>query len=606
MVLAFLTATSAAWANPNGVAVIIGNQKYADKDIPDVDFAHRDSEAMLRFVRDVLGYREENILILKDASQAQMESAFGRKGNHRGRAFQYVRPGQSDLMVFYSGHGVPGRTDGRSYLLPTDAALTTSDINGYPLNVLYENLAKAGAKSVTVFLDACFSGGSHNGPLIKGASGIQVLPEEKSESAQDNQGSEITVVTAAGQDQLASWDEEAKHGLFTEYLLRALYGQADGGRWGDGNGKVTLGEVRNFLNDEMRYRARRAYNREQTPTVVGHPEKVLAAAEGKAFPERPAIEQPLSPAVPVKSIELTPMETERVALENANVRALPSVASAKIGMVKKGAIVAVPGKVVDQPWLAIEKDGEIWGYVYEALLGDPGQLAEAQKKQETAQKLDRRLSELEDKVANQPKEPEGYRPPPPPPPREERIAVRRFPGSDRDRYRPSAPRDRRERIAFARQRLTTLLGQMGRLLQNQSYLKRVKAPIICPDGSRCIIDAISSLSYNEVQPRPNKCSLKIKASFEHDRKIERNGKRKGVNVKNRKGDLKFWGPQTRDSKTMAIKSHQGRKLYEVTHYLYGKARFTSREDRNQFASMAEEVSRLCRGPGVIKDRRSRR
>ena len=57
------------------------------------------------------------------------------------------------------------------------------------------------------------------------------------------------------------------------------------------------------------------------------------------------------------------------------------------------------------------------------------------------------------------------------------------------------------------------------------------------------------------------------------------------------------------SKTLAIRSYDGRKLYEVTHYLYGIARFTSREDRNRFAVMAEEVRHLCQGPGVIRDRR---
>ena len=39
----------------------------------------------------------------------------------------------------------------------------------------------------------------------------------------------LTILKAAGPDQIASWDTEATHGLFTLHLLKALGGTADGG-----------------------------------------------------------------------------------------------------------------------------------------------------------------------------------------------------------------------------------------------------------------------------------------------------------------------------------------------------------------------------------------
>ncbi len=105
-------------AKSESVAIIIGNRNYQDKDIPTVDFAHRDADAFLLFARNVLDISDDNIIFLKDATQARIEAAFGRQGNHRGKAFQYVRPGISNLYVFYSGHGMPGKTDGRQYILP--------------------------------------------------------------------------------------------------------------------------------------------------------------------------------------------------------------------------------------------------------------------------------------------------------------------------------------------------------------------------------------------------------------------------------------------------------------------------------------------------------
>ena len=255
-------------AKNHGVAVIIGNKNYSG-DIPDVTFAHNDAKAMKRYVMDVLGFRKGNIVDLRDASQAQMMSAFGVKGNYKGLLWQYLRSGVSDVVVFYSGHGVPGLKDGRGYLLPVDSHPQTAELNGYPIDLLYENLGKLAARSVMVFIDSCFSGGSANGMLVKAASPVfvrTIVPKPVMG---------MTVVTAASNDQVASWDEKAKHGLFTKYLLDGLYGKADGKRYGNGDGRITLGEMKAYLDGEMTYQARRRFGRVQEATVQGNKEGFL-------------------------------------------------------------------------------------------------------------------------------------------------------------------------------------------------------------------------------------------------------------------------------------------------------------------------------------------
>ena len=84
-------------------------------------------------------------------------------------------------------------------------------------------------------------------------------------------------ITAAQGDQFASWDEDAKHGLFTKHLLEALEGKADAKRYGNGDGKVTVGEIKNYLDREMTYQARRRYNRDQSATVSGDRKLVLSS-----------------------------------------------------------------------------------------------------------------------------------------------------------------------------------------------------------------------------------------------------------------------------------------------------------------------------------------
>ena len=201
--------------NKHAVAVIIGNANYADP-IPHVDFAHNDAEAMKRFVVEALGYREGNVIDLRDATLAQFVAAFGNDKTHKGKLHNWVRPGISDVFVFYSGHGVPGLQDRRGYLLPVDGDPNLAEITGYSVDLLYENLAKIEARSVTVFLDACFSGDSQRGMLVRAASGLSVEPKLPSENPS------LLVMTAAQAEQVASWDESARHGLFTEHLLRGL------------------------------------------------------------------------------------------------------------------------------------------------------------------------------------------------------------------------------------------------------------------------------------------------------------------------------------------------------------------------------------------------
>ena len=256
--------------NRDGIAVIIGNRDYGDQ-VPTVEFAHNDAAAMTRFVVDVLGFRDGNIIDLRNATKGQIEAVFGTAGIAKGKLSNWARPGKADIVVYYSGHGAPGLKDRRGYLLPVDADPNLAEITGYPVDVLYRNLAAINARSVTVFLDACFSGATPGGMLIRAASGISVTPKPPRAS------SKLTVLTAARDNQVASWDEGSRHGLFTAHLLEALYGAADRKRYGNGDGKVTVAEVKRYLDDEMSYQARRRYGREQTATVTGKGSIVLAA-----------------------------------------------------------------------------------------------------------------------------------------------------------------------------------------------------------------------------------------------------------------------------------------------------------------------------------------
>ncbi|MBT5527205.1 MAG: SUMF1/EgtB/PvdO family nonheme iron enzyme [Rhodospirillaceae bacterium] len=337
-------------ANRHGVAVIIGNKAYPGR-TPDAEYAHNDAAAMRDFVVDRLGYRPGNIIDLRDATKGQMEAVFGTKETHKGKLFNWMRPGKSDVVVFYSGHGVPGLQDKRGYLLPVDGDPNLAEITGFPVDRLYANLAKLPARSVTVFLDACFSGETPKGMLVQATSGLTVTPRAP-ETARA-----LTVITAAQGDQFASWDEDAKHGLFTRHLLLALGGKADSSAYGNGDGKVSLDEAKKYLDEEMTYQARRRYGREQVASVQGGGGVVLASYD----PQQKFFIAP-------PSVQIEEVDASYVAVKTANVRAKPTTSSVRLGKVVRDDAVAVTGKVKGGEWLRVERADGGSGYVFGALL----------------------------------------------------------------------------------------------------------------------------------------------------------------------------------------------------------------------------------------------
>jgi len=241
------------------IAVIIGNADYKKqgKDIPNVTPAYADAEGMKRYVMQALGIAEDNIIFIKDATQKDMVSTFGSGTNHKGKLFRYLVPGKSRVFVYYAGHGAPGEGDS-NYLVPTDAKASLIDLNGYPIKTLYQNLSKLPAKSVTLVLEACFSGASQGGSLVTRSSGITVVP--KASSVPSN----ITVISAGAADQIASWEEDKSHSLFTKYFLKGMSGEADANK--DKN--VSWAELKDYLAKTVTRFALRYYGRVRTAQIV--------------------------------------------------------------------------------------------------------------------------------------------------------------------------------------------------------------------------------------------------------------------------------------------------------------------------------------------------
>lgn len=245
---------------PNAIAVVIGNRSY-EGDTPDVTYATRDASTMKDYLIKTFGYSPGNILYAEDASKAKMEVLLGDE-NNPGKLFNYVKPGKSEVFIYYSGHGAPNPNTNKAYLMPVDSDPSSLSITGYPLELLYQKLSDLQAKSVQVVIDACFSGATGGGGmLVDKASPIGINVKNPVAKLADG-----VVLTASSGSQIASWYPEKKHGLFTYFYLKGLQGAADA----DGNRNITVQEMNQYLTDTtdgVPYWARRLYNREQVPSI---------------------------------------------------------------------------------------------------------------------------------------------------------------------------------------------------------------------------------------------------------------------------------------------------------------------------------------------------
>lgn len=243
------------------VAVIIGNANYSATGTPNVDFALQDARVMKEYLIKAFGYDPANIIYIENATLTKFNEIFGTSDDHQGKLFSWIKPDQSKIFIYYVGHGAPDQQTGEGYFVPVDANPQFIRANGYKLSTFYENISKLPALKKTVVIDACFSGSSANGQLLKGVSGLtaRLKPEPKATVAAD------LLLTSAGMDQVASWYPEKGHSLFTYFFLKGIQGEADSNK----DGRITMGEMKIWLNEQVPYMARRITGNQQQPVMMG-------------------------------------------------------------------------------------------------------------------------------------------------------------------------------------------------------------------------------------------------------------------------------------------------------------------------------------------------
>ena len=163
-------------------------------------------------------------------------------------------------------HGLASSDGKELYILPQDSDPDLLDRTALSRTELFKEIIDLNPKSVMMFMDTCYSGISRDEKmLLASARPIRIVANEE-EGIPDN----FTIFSASQLDQISSGLSQAKHGIFSYYLMKGLEGYADANK--DKN--ITNGELLAYMDENVSQKASEL-GRQQNPSLAGDPNKVL-------------------------------------------------------------------------------------------------------------------------------------------------------------------------------------------------------------------------------------------------------------------------------------------------------------------------------------------
>lgn len=235
--------------NDHTFAVIIANELYKHEE--QVPYAKTDGESFRNYCMRTLGLPEGCVHFCADATLNEMRMAMNWLKDI-GEAFG----SEAKVLFYYAGHGVSDDATRSAVLLPVDGSGRDTE-SGYSVDKLYSQLGALPVGSVTVFLDACFSGSKRDGEMMVASRGVAIKPKA-SAPVQGN----MVILSATTGDETAALYPDKGHGLFTYFLLKKLQ---------ETQGKCTLGELADYVTKRVNQESVIANKRPQTPTVSFSP-----------------------------------------------------------------------------------------------------------------------------------------------------------------------------------------------------------------------------------------------------------------------------------------------------------------------------------------------
>jgi len=237
-------------SNANRFALVIGNQDYSSQNAgmlaaQNVPFADVDAEIMREYLIKLWGVPEDQVQLLTNGTGSQMKQALKQISESA-----KFKKGEAELIFYYSGHGLPAEGDNEPYLIPVDVDGSDPEL-GVALKEVFASLEEYPTERITIFLDACFSGGARDASLLADSKGIYREPE-----AVEVKGKSVVFASSSGTEPSGVYREK-KHGYFTYFLLQVMQEKGE---------KLTYGELFDELYERVGTQSSKD-RKTQTPEV---------------------------------------------------------------------------------------------------------------------------------------------------------------------------------------------------------------------------------------------------------------------------------------------------------------------------------------------------
>jgi len=235
--------------NQNRLALILGVNRY--ETLSNLPFAENDANVFYDYAVNMLGIPAKNIILVIDP---ELKDIYKATNN-----LQKMIDAQSELFVYYAGHGLNYQNDNR--LLTADFDVSVIQQTSLLQSEFMDIIARTNPRSVTIIFDTCFSGINREGEQLVDARFVSIA------ESTINLPNNFLVISSSGKLEWSRDHPEQNHGLFTYHFLKGLEKKADI----NNDKKITLSELFSYAQKNVQQDS----NFQQNPEISSNSNYIL-------------------------------------------------------------------------------------------------------------------------------------------------------------------------------------------------------------------------------------------------------------------------------------------------------------------------------------------
>ncbi len=184
-------------------AIVIGINNY--QYLPKLHTAVNDASTLATVLQEQYGFAEKKLLL--NATRDQILIALN--------SYKHNLPANSNLLIYYAGHGYKDPVTQRAYWLPVDAQ-SDSDVNWIGASTITDEISGLHSTHVLIISDSCYSGG-----LTRDA-GIVIKRHERDVYLRRMLESPSRTLMASGRNEPVADGGKEGHSIFAYALIESL------------------------------------------------------------------------------------------------------------------------------------------------------------------------------------------------------------------------------------------------------------------------------------------------------------------------------------------------------------------------------------------------